>query len=49
MPMQMVVLNSYANGGSECLCKWWLSMFMQMVTLNAYGNGGFERVWKCWL
>ena len=44
----MVALNAYENdGGSECLCKWWLWTPMQMVVLNAYENdGGSERLCK---
>ena len=44
-----MALNAYVNGGSKCLCKWWLEMPMQMVALNAYANGGFERQCKWWL
>ena len=41
--MEMVALNVYVNGGSECLCKWWLCSPMKMMALNAYVSGGFER------
>ena len=39
MPMQMVALNAYENGGFKYLYKW--------LVLNAYESGGFERPCKC--
>ena len=37
MPMKMMVLNAYENGGSKRLWKWWLWTPMKMmVALNAY-------------
>ena len=51
LPMKVVALNAYVNGGSERLCKWWLLTPMKMVVaLNAYENGGgSERQCKWWL
>ena len=50
MPMEMVALNAYGNGGSERLWKWWLWMPIKIVmALNAYENGVFERLWEWWL
>ena len=34
MPMKMVALNAYENGGTP----------MKMVALNAYANGGSKRL-----
>ena len=45
MPLKMVALNTYANDGSKCLCKWWLGTPMKMMALNTYENdGGSEHL-----
>ena len=45
-----MALNAYENdGGSECLCKWWLwTLMKKMMALNAYENDGekFDKFYK---
>ena len=45
MPLKEMTLNSYENGGSECLWRKWIWTPMKIGALNANGKNDPERLW----